>query len=58
MKIPADHELVKKYKEQLELEANRELPVMSLGTWLHGFEYWSPYHAKELEKEHLDWSNK
>lgn len=58
MKLPDEHELVSKYKHQLQLEEDRELPVMSPATWLHGFEYWSSYHEEELAKEDLDWSNK
>ena len=42
MKLPEDHDLVSKYKQQLDLEKDRELPVMSAETWLHAFEYWSP----------------
>jgi len=58
MKLPEDHDLVSKYKQQLDLEKDRELPVMSAETWLHAFEYWSPYHEQELAKEDLDWNNK
>ena len=54
MKLPEDHDLVSKYKQQLDLEQDRELPVMSAETWLHAFEYWSPYHEQELAKEDLD----
>lgn len=58
MKLSADNDLVKDYKKELELEEDRELPVMSLASWLHGFQYWSAYHEEELAREDLDWNNK
>ena len=58
MKLGEESELVKRYKTQLELEADPELPVMSAATWLRGFEYWNPYNAKQLQNEDLDWSSK
>ena len=58
MKLSADNDLVKDYKKELELEEHRELPVMSLASWLHGFQYWSVYHEKDLVREDLDWNNK
>ena len=57
MKLADNHALVTKYNEQNALEQDRELPVMSAATWLHGFEYWDSHHEKELASEELDWSS-
>ena len=58
MKLKDDHDLVSRYQQQLADEKDREVPVMTAATWLHGFQYWSPYHDKELDREELDWCNK
>ena len=57
MKLDKENTLVQRYNAQLELESDRELPVMSAATWLQGFDYWSPHEAKQLQNEGLDWEN-
>ena len=56
MKLPNDHELVKKYEAQLLLEKDSKIPVMEPETWLRAFEFWTLHEEEQIAGENLDWS--
>ena len=56
LRLEDTNQLVKEYNERQIVEGDDELSVLPAEQWLHGFEYWSPYHDEIVNSEGLDFS--